>query len=54
MHVHVELRYQPIAFRWARNLAAYDAREPRRFLAQFDAMSSQSSVIVASARLDVP
>ena len=54
MHVQVELRYQPIAFRWARNLAAYDASEPRRFLSQFDAMSSQSSVIVASARLDVP
>ena len=54
MHVQVELRYQPIAFRWARNLAAYDAREPRRFLSQFDAMSSQSSVIVASARFDVP
>jgi len=54
IHVQVELRYQPIAFRWARNLAAYDAREPRRFLSQFDAMSSQSSVIVASARFDVP
>jgi hypothetical protein len=54
MRLQVELRYQPIAFRWARNLAAYDAGEPPRFVSQFDAMSSQSSVIVASARLDVP
>ena len=29
--VEVELRYQPIAFRWVQNLGAYDAPEPRRF-----------------------
>ena len=52
--IEVELRYQPIAFRWAQNLAAYDAGEPRRFVSQFDAMASQSSVVVASARVDVP
>jgi hypothetical protein len=28
--VEVELRYQPIAYRWAQNLRSYDAPEPRR------------------------
>ena len=30
--VEVELRYQPIGYRWAQNLAAYDAPEPRKFV----------------------
>ena len=51
--VDIALRYQPISFRWARNLALYDAGEPRRFVSYFDAMSDQSSVVVASTRLEV-
>jgi Cytochrome c554 and c-prime len=47
--VEVELRYQPIGYRWARNLAAYDAKEPRRFVGYFDALASSSSVVVARA-----
>jgi hypothetical protein len=50
--VEVSLRYQPISFRWARNLASYDADEPRRFVSYFDAMSDQSSVVVASTTLE--
>jgi len=53
LQVIVELRYQPIAFRWARNLATYDADEPRRFVSYFEAMSSQSSMVVATAGLQV-
>jgi hypothetical protein len=47
--IHVELRYQPIAFRWAQNLRAYDAPEPRRFVNYFTAMAADSSVVVAQA-----
>ena len=49
----MELRYQPIGFRWAQNLAPYDADEPRRFVSYFDAMSPQSSIVVGTASLHV-
>jgi hypothetical protein len=49
--VEVEIRYQPIGFRWAQNLAAYDAPEPAAFVRYFDSLARFSSVIVArSAR----
>jgi hypothetical protein len=48
--VNVELRYQPISFRWARNLAAYQAPEPRRFVTYYDSMSGASSEVLARAR----
>ena len=38
--VDVELRYQSIAYRWARNLENYDAAEPKRFVAYNNAMSA--------------
>ena len=47
--IDVELRYQPIGFRWAQNLARYDAPEPRRFVGYFNAMAASSSVVVARA-----
>jgi hypothetical protein len=52
--VEVELRYQPIGFRWAMNLRAYDAPEPRRFLQYFTQMAEGSSAVVARtiARLE--
>ena len=46
----VELRYQPIGYRWAHNLAAYDAPEPRRFVRYFESMQSDSAITLASAR----
>ena len=52
--VAVELRYQPISFRWADNLRRYDAPEPRRFVSSFDAMSADSSVEVAQSSFLVP
>jgi hypothetical protein len=47
--VEAELRYQPIAFRWADNLRGYAAPEPRRFVSYYDAMSASSSTVLASA-----
>jgi hypothetical protein len=47
--VEAELRYQPIAFRWADNLRGYGAPEPRRFVSYYDAMSASSSTTLAKA-----
>jgi cytochrome c551/c552 len=47
--IEVELRYQPIGFRWAQNLARYDAPELRRFVSYFNSMAASSSVVVARA-----
>ncbi len=53
--VEVELRFQPIAYRWARNLARYAAREPRAFVSYYDAMAESSSQVVAkTVRTVVP
>jgi hypothetical protein len=43
----VELRYQPIAFRWAQNLKAYQASEPQRFVTWYEDMAGGSSVVLA-------
>ena len=47
--VEVELRYQPIAYRWAHNLDTYDAPEPKRFVGYYASMSESSSSLVATA-----
>jgi hypothetical protein len=47
LYVNVELMYQPIGFRWAHNLAPYDAPEPRRFVAFFESMQSQTAIALA-------
>jgi hypothetical protein len=48
--VEAELRYQPIGYRWAHNLERYDAPEPKRFVGYYNSMSTESSVVVATAR----
>jgi hypothetical protein len=45
----VKLRYQTIGYRWAHNLDGYDAQEPQRFVTYYRSMSSNSSVVVATA-----
>jgi hypothetical protein len=45
--IEVELRYQPIGFRWATNLRDYDAPEPRRFVRYYDSMAAASSTVLA-------
>jgi hypothetical protein len=52
--VDVELRYQPISFRWAQNLRPYDAPETNRFVNWYDAMSQGSSEVLARATLSHP
>ena len=52
--IDVELRYQPISFRWAHNLRPYDAPETRRFLSWFEAMATGSSAVLAHANVTVP
>lgn len=47
--VEAELRYQPIGFRWARNLSTYDAMETQRFVTWYDAMAEGSSAVLATA-----
>jgi hypothetical protein len=48
--VVAELRYQPIGYRWARNLGGYDAAETQRFVTWYDEMSEGSAVTLAAGR----
>jgi hypothetical protein len=45
--IQIELRYQPIAFRWAQNLKKYEAPESRRFVGYYESMASASSEVLA-------
>lgn len=47
--VTAELWFQPIGFRWAHNLAPYNAPEPQRFVKFFDQASPKSAMLLASA-----
>jgi hypothetical protein len=47
--VDAELRFQTVSFRWARNLATYDAAETRRFASYYDSMAQGSSLAIARA-----
>lgn len=48
--VEAELWYQPIAYRWARNLRSYNAAEPARFVQYYEGMSQASAVMLAADR----
>jgi hypothetical protein len=52
--IDAELLYQPIGYRWAKNLGAYDAPEPRRFSGYFEAMAPASATLLAKARAVTP
>lgn len=43
----VQLWYQPIGFRWARNLDAYDTFETKRFVRYDDAMAPSAALMLA-------
>jgi len=48
--VEAELLYQPVGFRWAANLKAYDkAPEPRRFTGYYEAMAPAATATLARA-----
>jgi hypothetical protein len=48
--IAAELWFQPIGYRWAENLRAYDAPETRRFVRYWDEMRGASAVRIAEAR----
>jgi hypothetical protein len=52
--IEAELRFQPIAFRWAQNLKTYDSHETRRCVSFFNATSAASSVVLARSTTSVP
>jgi hypothetical protein len=46
--VEAELLYQPIGYRWANNLKAYDqAAEPKRFTTYYDSMAASATTTLA-------
>ena len=46
-HLEVELMYQPIGYRWAHNLAPYDAPEPKRMVQYYEQAAHDSAVVLA-------
>lgn len=50
-HIEAELWYEPIGFRWAHNLASYQAEEPQRLVRYYDSLASGAAVILAKAEL---
>ena len=47
LRVSASLWYQPIGFRWAHNLEAFDSAETARFVPMYDAMAEQSAILLA-------
>lgn len=45
--VEAELWFQPIGYRWARNLAPYDASEPQRMVKYYDQAAGKSAMMIA-------
>jgi hypothetical protein len=50
LEVTAELLYHSIGYRWAENLRGYEAAEPDRFLAYYDAVSNQPLVVAAATQ----
>jgi hypothetical protein len=48
-HIEAELWYEPIGFRWAHNLGAYQAMEPQRLVKYYNSLASVAAVILARA-----
>jgi hypothetical protein len=49
LQIDVELWYQPIGYRWAHNLAAYDSAETHRFVKYYEANPADTAIILAHA-----
>jgi len=47
--IAVELLYQPIGYRWARNLASFQADETQHFVKYFEQAAPNSAVVLAHA-----
>jgi hypothetical protein len=50
-HIEAELWYEPIGFRWAHNLASYQAQEPQRLVDYYESMASGAAVMLARAEI---
>jgi hypothetical protein len=48
--IEVELWYQPIGFRWAHNLASYDAPETKRIVGYYDSMPQATAIVLARSQ----
>lgn len=48
--IMAELLYQPVGFRWAHNLASYQAAEPKRFVTYYDQAGRKSAIAIAEAK----
>jgi cytochrome c551/c552 len=51
-HIEAELWYQPIGFRWAHNLAPYQAMEPQRFVGYYETAAQHSASVLARAEAE--
>jgi hypothetical protein len=49
LHIVAELWYQPVGYRWAHNLAPYNAAEPQRFVSYYEQEAGQSALELAKA-----
>ena len=47
--IEVQLWYQSIGYRWARNLDGYTAPEPRRFVSYYDQVAQGSALVLTRA-----
>jgi len=47
--VQAELWFQPISFRWAHNLAPYNAPEPQRMVRYFEQAANKSAILLVAA-----
>jgi hypothetical protein len=47
--MEAELWYQPIGFRWAHNLAPYNASEPQRMVRYYELAARKSAMVLARA-----
>jgi hypothetical protein len=54
LQIEAELLYQPIAYRWAHNLAKVNAPEPNRFVGLFASAARTSATRIARATASIP
>ena len=45
--------YQPIGYRWAENLRAYDAPETQRFVRYYQSMAAASALVIAETHTTI-
>jgi hypothetical protein len=50
-HIEAELWYEPIGFRWAHNLAPYQAEEPQRLVRYYDSLASGAAIVLAKVEV---